>query len=70
MEHVNELLELIAAHKEAGVTGASVMMSFFKRRIQPIQQRHTPGFEYMGTEDPSRMCAEELAYDTALVHVK
>jgi hypothetical protein len=67
---VKELLELIAAHKEMGVTGASVMMLFFKRRIQPIQQRHTLGFEYVGTEDPSRMCAEELADDAALVWVK
>jgi hypothetical protein len=70
MDQVNELLELIAAHKEMGVTGASVMLSFFKRRIQPIQQRHTLGFEYMGTEDPSRMCAEELGDDAALVRVK
>jgi hypothetical protein len=70
MDQVNELLELIAAHKETGVPGASVMLSFFKRRIQPIQQRHTLGFEYMGTEDPSRMCAEELGDDAALVHIK
>jgi hypothetical protein len=41
MDQVKELLELIAAHKEMGVTGASVMLSFFKLRIQPIQQRHT-----------------------------
>ena len=70
MDQVQELLELITAHKEAGVTGASVMMSFFRRRIQPIQQRHTQGFEYMGTEDPSRMCAEEIGDDAALVRVK
>jgi hypothetical protein len=70
MDQVKELLELIFAHKEAGVTGASVMLSFFKRRIQPIQQRHTFGFEYMGTEDPSRMCAEELEDDTALVRTR
>ena len=70
MDQVQELLELIAAHKEAGVTGASVMMSFFKRRIQPIQQCHTQGFEYMGTEDPSRMCAEEIGDDAVLVRVK
>jgi hypothetical protein len=51
MDPVDELLALIAAHKEMGATSASVMMSFFKRRIQPIQQRHTLGFEYMGAED-------------------
>jgi hypothetical protein len=70
MDQVNELLAIIAAHKEIGVTGASVMFSFFKRRIQPIQQRHTLGFEYMGVEDPSRMCAEELSDDAALLRVK
>jgi hypothetical protein len=47
MDQVKELLELIAAHKEMGVTGASVMLSFFKHRVQPIQQRHTLGFGTM-----------------------
>jgi hypothetical protein len=70
MDQVDELLALIAAHKEMGVTGASVMLSFFKRQIQPIQQRHTLGFEYMGAEDPSRMCAEELTDDATLIRVK
>jgi hypothetical protein len=70
MDQVRELLELISAHKEAGVTGASVMFSFFKRRIQPLQQRHTPGFEYSGNEDPSRMCAEEVEDDAALIRVR
>jgi hypothetical protein len=58
LDQVDELLAIIAAHKEIGVTGVSVMFSFFKRRIQPIQQCHTLGFEYIGAEDPSRMCAE------------
>jgi hypothetical protein len=70
MDQVDELLDTIAAHKEIGVTGASVMMSFFKRRVQPIQQRHTLGFEYMGAEDPSQMCAEELTDEAALIRVK
>jgi hypothetical protein len=70
MDQVDELLAIIAAHKEIGVTGASVTFSFFKPRIQPIQQRHTLGFEYMGAKDPSRMCAEELTDDAALIRVK
>jgi hypothetical protein len=53
-----------------GVTGASVMFSFFKHRVQPIQQRHHLGFEYKGAEDPSRMCAEELLDEAALLRVK
>jgi hypothetical protein len=59
-----------AAHKEMGVTGVFVMLSFFKHQIQPIQQRHMLGFEYMGTEDPSQMCADELTDDAALIRVK
>jgi hypothetical protein len=46
------------------------MFSFFKCRIQPIQQRHTLGFEYIGAEDPSRMCAEEMTDDAALTRVR
>jgi hypothetical protein len=69
MDQVEELLDTIAAHKLMGVTGASVMFSF-KRRVQPIQQRHRLGFEYTGAEDPSRMCAEELSDDAALLRVK
>jgi hypothetical protein len=70
MDQVDELLAIIASHKEIGVTGASIIFSFFKRRIQPIQQRHTLGFLYIGAEDPSRMCAEELTDDAALIRVK
>jgi hypothetical protein len=47
MDQVDELLDTIAAHKEMGETGASVMFFFFKRRVQPIQQRHILGFKYM-----------------------
>jgi hypothetical protein len=32
--------------------------------------RHTLGFEYIGAEDPSRTCAEELTDDAALIRVK
>jgi hypothetical protein len=45
------------------------MLSFFKRRVQPIQQRHKLGFEYTGAEDPSRMCVEELTDEAALRRV-
>jgi hypothetical protein len=70
LDQVDELLAIITAHKEIGMTGASVIFSFFKRRIQPIQQRHTLGFKYIGAEDPSRMCTEELTDDAALIRVR
>jgi hypothetical protein len=69
LDQVKELLEVIEALKMMGVTGASVMFSFFKRRVQPIQQRHKLGFEYSGAEDSSRMCAEELTDEAALRRV-
>jgi hypothetical protein len=53
-----------------GVTGVSVIFSFFKHRVQSIQQRHILGFEYKGAEDPSRMCAEELTDEAALTRVR
>jgi hypothetical protein len=70
MDQVRELLDIIEAQKMKGVTGASVMFSFFKRRVQPIQQRHWFGFEYTGTFDPSRMCAEELSDEATLQRVQ
>jgi hypothetical protein len=70
MDQVEELLDTITAYKLMGVTGASIMFSFFKRRVQPIQQRHRLGFEYTGAEDQSRMCAEELLDEAALLRVK
>jgi hypothetical protein len=70
MVQVRELLDAIEAQKKKGVTGASVMFSFYKRRVQPIQQRHCLGFEYTGPADPSRMCAEDLPDEVALQRVQ
>jgi hypothetical protein len=70
MIQVRELLEAIEAQKKKGVTGASVMFSFYKRRVQPIQQRHCLGFDYIGPADPSRMCVEELPDEVALQRVQ
>jgi hypothetical protein len=70
MDQVKELLDIIEAQKKKRVTGASIMFAFFKRSVQPIQQRHRLGFEYIGPADPSRMCAEELPDEAALQRVQ
>jgi hypothetical protein len=70
MDQVEELLDTITAHKLIGVTGTSIMFSFFKHRVQPIQQCHILGLEYKGAEDPSRICAEELTDEAALTRVR
>ena len=67
MLQVNELLALIEAHRMTGVTGASVLFSMFKHRVHPLQHRTRFGFKYLGAEDPSRMCAEELNDSDALI---
>jgi hypothetical protein len=70
MIQVKELLEAIEAQKKEGVTGASVMFSFYKRHVQPMQQRCCLGFEYTGPADPSRMCTEEVPDKVALQRVQ
>jgi hypothetical protein len=70
LDQVEELLTIKEALKTTGVTGASVMFSFFKCRVQPIQQHHSFGFEYLGAEVSSRMCAEELSDEAALHRVQ
>jgi hypothetical protein len=70
MIQVRELLEDIEAQKKKGVTGASVMFSFYKCHVQPIQQRCCLGFEYTGPTDPSRMCTEEVPDEVALQRVQ
>jgi hypothetical protein len=70
MDQVKELLGVIEAQKREGVTGASVMFAFYKRRVQPIEQRHRLGFEYTGPADPSRMCAEDLPDEVTLQRVQ
>ncbi|RLM69173.1 hypothetical protein C2845_PM17G09640 [Panicum miliaceum] len=58
MLQVTELLKLIKEHKDAGVTRVSVLATMYKRRIMPLQKRCRFGFEYLGSNDPSRLTAE------------
>lgn len=58
---IPDLLKKIADLKEQGVTGVAVARSFLKRRVQPLQLRTTPGYEYSGLDDPSRMSSEDIS---------
>ncbi|RLN42538.1 hypothetical protein C2845_PM01G40950 [Panicum miliaceum] len=55
---IPELMKRIKALKDKGVTGESVAYSFIERRIQLLQQRVHPCFEYQGLQDPSRMARD------------
>ena len=48
------LLMEIAELTARKLTGAVVALSFYKRLTQPIQERVLPGYEYWGSEDPTR----------------
>jgi len=41
-----------------------------KRRIQPLQARESPGFQYQGTTDPSRFSQEEISNDVVFSRVQ
>jgi hypothetical protein len=58
-----ELLKKIKALSEAGLRAEHVAFSFMKRRVQPLMDRDTLGYQYMGDEDTSRMPSEEVDDD-------
>ena len=46
------------------------MFDWMKRRIQPLQARDSPGFQYQGTTDPSRFSQEEISNDVVFSRVQ
>ncbi|RLM42087.1 hypothetical protein C2845_PMPSC048696 [Panicum miliaceum] len=70
MLQVIDLLKLIKEHKDAGVIGACVLATMYKTRIMPLQKRERFGFEYLGSNDPSRLTAEVLPSQMALLRVQ
>jgi hypothetical protein len=55
-----ELMKKIKALMEAVLRAEHVAFSFMKRRVQPLMARDTIGYQYMGSEDTSRMPGEEV----------
>jgi hypothetical protein len=55
-----ELMKKIKAHREAGLRAEHVPFSFMKRRVEPLMDRDTLGYQYTGSEDTSRMPGEEV----------
>ncbi|KAK1644626.1 hypothetical protein QYE76_062431 [Lolium multiflorum] len=48
---------------EEGLTGKDLTMSWFTRRIQPLQHRDRLMFQYTGRDDPMRACKDNLSTD-------
>ena len=51
----------IAELKAAGLTGVQLSGIFLKRRVQPLQARAEPMWEYKGATDTSRVRVDELS---------
>jgi len=64
---VGEIFERIANLRRDGVTGATVVSSWLRRQVQPLQCRSRLGFEYMGLYDPSRFSSEKTSRDEAML---
>ena len=69
VDQVGELLKRIAKRRKKGVTGATVVSSWLRRQIQPLQCRSHLEFEYTRLYDPSRFSSEKTGRDEAMVHL-
>jgi len=70
MPQVQDLLENVSERKKVGVTGATVMLSWLQRRIQPLQQRTNFEYQYTGAIEPLRITLEGLDDRLALKMLK
>jgi hypothetical protein len=54
-EELKPLLDDLEQLKAEGLTGAAVVISFYRCFIQPLQDRAHPAFEYWGRSDLTRI---------------
>ena len=58
MSRIVELQETVGLE----VSGLQIMATFIRRRIQPLQARAHPMWEYTGVEDPTRVSKKEYSH--------
>ncbi|KAK1627870.1 hypothetical protein QYE76_002185 [Lolium multiflorum] len=67
--HISESLQLTRAVRrickltEEGLTGKDLTLSWFTKRIQPLQHRDHLMFQYTGRDDPMRVTKDNLSAD-------
>ena len=69
-DQISQLLKMIRLAKEQGLTAESVVLCFIRRHVQPCHNRVLPGYEYLGREDPMRMCEDELGPTDCLARLQ
>ena len=55
VQAIQTFLDRISTLKQQGLTRFGIVLSFLRRRVQPLKERENLGFEYSRAEDPSRM---------------
>jgi len=68
-EKEDELMPRIVALRNKGVTRVTVMLSWLRRQVQPLQSHYNLGFEYIGLTDPSRFSSEKIYEEEAMILV-
>jgi hypothetical protein len=63
LEDLKGVLELVSDMKKHGVTGATMVRSFYRRMIQPIKDRVHSAYEYCGQSDPTREVNRKVSKD-------
>ncbi|KAK1627702.1 hypothetical protein QYE76_002017 [Lolium multiflorum] len=64
--HISESLQLTRAVRricKQGLTGKDLTLSWFTKRIQPLQHRDRLMFQYTGRDDPMRVTKDNLSAD-------
>jgi hypothetical protein len=61
IEGIRPFLNQIKLMKDQGLSGVGVVVSFIRRRVQPLKDRVHYGFEYTGCQDPTRVTSNEFS---------
>ena len=71
MLEANRLLERVSALRSSdGLTGVDIMLTWLRRRVQPLRARAEPMWTYSGAGDLTRATAEEFSSVELRAHVK
>jgi hypothetical protein len=70
MPDVERLLERVKELQAQGLTGVDLIVTWLDRRIQPLQAREHPMWEYSGVSDSTRGNAEELSNEVFMERLK
>jgi hypothetical protein len=69
-EELQPLLDDLEQLKADGLTGIAVAISFYRRLIQPLQDRAHPAIEYWGQSNPTRVTQRKVSKAEMMARAK